>query len=213
MFNELGLYLANMEEKDCDRRELLQMMAKYGIYPTVAGQKRGFENSIYCEDGKIIALIDDDAYSHLIKNLGNVTGEKLVFLPSDKDYGDFLWHCIENVRDELREWYDSMIENNGVNFEHINKTTSALKIRIMAISPTSDPWQPQMGMEFDSSTFKAFVISREIILPLFRNEGHEFQRIRRCPECGTYFYAKDIRKVFCSNGCRSTNAYKAKTQQ
>ncbi|QTO41333.1 hypothetical protein [Desulfovibrio desulfuricans] len=209
MFNELGLYLANLKEADCNQRDLLKIMAAHGIFHTVAGQKRGFETSIFAENGHQYSLVEDEYAVEMKKAFG----PEFMTLPSDEGYQAGLWACVGAVGAELRSWYDGIAAEGGFDVARVQELTSNLNVRVAVLSKTPDPWQPQMGMNFDGSNFKTIVLSREIVFPLFRNEGHEFQRIRRCPECGTYFYAKDIRKVFCSNGCRSTNAYKAKAQQ
>lgn len=213
---ELALEIANMTEKRCTPEELVRLMAIHKIYRTEAGERQGFDTSFATEQGNVYLTLPEPGIVKMVNRYRSdpdCDHQHDVLLPSDEGYRQKLWERVRAIRDEIRSWFDDFIENECVDFQRVKDCMKDMTIKVVAYAETDDPWQPDMGMSFDHGTLKSYIISHEIIWTLYRNAGNEFQRIRRCPECGKYFYAKDLRKVFCSTKCRNANAYKLRKEQ
>ena len=200
---DLAIEISNMTQDDCTPNKMLSLFARHQFYCSEYGSRQGFEEYAYV--GGRYFLFKEGAFPP-------AEASKFTVFPSQSDFSTLLWNEIKEFQQELREIFDSIIENKQLLPNIARKLVDGLELRLKTIQ-TDDKFQYRFEFETESSTFEWHVLAREFALPLYHGEGDKLARIRKCPECGTYFYAPDIRKTFCSVKCRNANAYKAKTQQ
>ncbi len=201
---EFAIAIANMARKECTAEYVQELIKEHGYYCSMAGEKLGYEEFFHDKDGKWIILSSLETYQS-IKD----SSPGRVVMPYEANYELALWTEISRIQDELILWFDDFIEGI-VPFERLSNLCNDISPKVIVYGPGADQWHPDMGMTFSSKTLFDYILSREIIWPFFRKEGGSFKRVRKCPECGKYFYAEDTRKVFCSGQCKGLNFYRAK---
>lgn len=127
----------------------------------------------------------------------------------DPDFNSFMWQAVEAIQKELKEWFDGFIVGK-VDVSRLQELQNNLKIEYLIFEDKDDPFNPSVFPNVLTSDVKFRVLAHEILDPFIKGNGHLFKRIRRCPECNTYFYAEDIRKMFCSQQCKGNNFYRTK---
>ena len=124
----------------------------------------------------------------------------------DPGFNAFLWKAIQAIQEELKEWFDDFIYGK-VSVPRLQELQKNMKMEYLIID-SGDPFSPSIFPNVLTSDIKFRVLAHEILDHFIKGNGHLFKRIRRCPECGTYFFAEDIRKMFCSTDCKGHNFYK-----
>lgn len=204
---ELGLEFANIEREDCTAPKMLRIFATHGIYFTKKGQQDGFEQWFYY-NCMHIALINDCAFINDIRSKQNtVRLRETTAIPSDSWYDESLWEAVSTVQSQLRAFYDEAIKYDRIPIDTVRAIYNDLKPPVYISGSTEDPWQVEIGIDCRRNNLLELILSQEIVEPIYKGLGREFQRIRRCPKCGRYFYAKDIRKLFCSTKCKNAHMY------
>lgn len=123
----------------------------------------------------------------------------------------YLSQLIAQSAGRVREWLNDFIYLGDIPSLRVEETLNDLK-PTMAAFVGRGKWFGSCEVKIRAG-FADALIFYEIVLPILSGKGEMFSRIRKCPECEKYFFAKDIRKMFCSNGCRSTHAYKKKVRE
>lgn len=203
---ELALSIANMKKDDCTSNNLINIFAKNGVYWTERGKEIGFDTSFSTKNYHI-ALIENDSlcklYDRNENDLDKETKDKYI-IPKKNDYEQKLQKAIGQVRKEIRTWLEYIVENNGIDYQRLKVFLEENKIAITAFSKTDNPFQPDIGISYRLPELENYIIAREIVYPIFKHDGDIFSRLRQCPECKDYFYADDIRSIYCSRKCRNT---------
>jgi len=200
---KIAMQIANMTEEQCTAENIQSIVMRCGYYQSMAGEERGFELGMFDCEGNLLVLTENDFHRNL---------KEKVFFPGDPNYNNLLWQEIGRIKKELVELFDSFIDDN-VPFSKLEAICKEISPKVVFYAPGANEWDPQMGMTFDNRTLRNFVLSQEIIWPFFRYEGEQFKRVGRCPECGTYFFADNIRKMFCSASCKGHNFYRTKKEK
>lgn len=202
---DLAIEIANMKKSECTPQAIQNLFARYGIYRSQKGQEVGYESSWFDDNIFIFFNKEDTLYKALAANKA-IPGQEdgcAYYAPGDKHYAEVLWAKVSDVQEKIRALFDKFIHGDPAT-EELKEICDNYKMRICFYAVTENPWRPNLGMIYDDSSVERYIISHEIIAIFYRGEGELFQRIRRCPECGKYFYAKDVRKTYCSEKCRNT---------
>lgn len=200
---DLSLRIANMTPKDCTVDAVLEIIKESGHIPNAKG-----DYNLYFRDGEKIIFLSVDDFSVLAaaRHPDNSA------LPSDKNYHEVLWGAISNIQAEIRFFFDAF--NNGdVPIEAVQSLYDELDVKTVLIENADNKWLPHKAMDANVKTLRNHLLATEIVWPFFKDRSEAFQRVRRCPECGKYFYAKDIRKIFCSQDCKGANFYRLKKKK
>ena len=128
--------------------------------------------------------------------------ERSIF-PGQPGYDEKLLGFMEPIKQELGFWCENFSEGR-VPFDRLQKMCTELNPRIVVRHETLSSWNPYFDIDLGPlANFKNFVLSRFLIAPFFRGEGESFQRIKKCPVCGSFFFAERLGRGFCSNACRN----------
>lgn len=200
---DLAIEISNMTQDDCTPDKMLSLFVRHKFYQTVSGARRGFEEHVYI--GGRYFLFREGAFPPA-ELMGNTVSH------SDSQFSSLLWNEIEKFQKKIHTIFDSIIVNKRLLPDIVERFVNDLSLRLKAMRAV-DKFKYEFTLDTTSPEFEHDVLAREFAIPLYHGEGEKLARIRKCPECGTYFYAPDIRKTFCSVKCRNANAYKAKTQQ
>lgn len=209
---DLAIEIANMKQEECSEKSIQNLFARHGIWASEDGYERGFEPYWWNNDGNekgVYALFFDSqiAHDHIIyttsKKIEKEQKIKRALAPGEQGFDGSLWRVVSEVQAEIRNLFNEFISGYPCP-EKIKKLFKDLSLKVRYIDNPEDKWSPVIELEGDHKSVKNLILSREIIFPFYRGEGHLFQRIRRCPECGNYFFAKDVRKTYCSEKCRNT---------
>ena len=199
---EMSIKFANLCENECSAENIQEIIKQFGCFMSLAGEKRGYDHDFYDSKGNLIVLTIE--LTHLDSKKAN---PDKTFLPGDPDHKRHLWQAILRIKEELAMWFDGFIENK-VPFDKLKSLFLEINPSLVVLAEGKTPWQPQMGMTLGSGSLREFVLAREILLTFSRGKGEQFKRIRKCPECGKYFFAHDVRKTFCSPHCKGANFYR-----
>ena len=159
-------------------------------------------NGTECEREVVKAIATSDAFHVLHDEL-----KKEI----DKNGEAYLPQIITQAVERVRVWMDDFIAIGDIPSQRVEETLSDLK-PTMATFVSRGKWFGSCEVKIRAG-FADALIFHEIVLPILSGKGEMFSRIRKCPECGAYFYASDIRKTFCSVKCRNANAYKKKVKE
>lgn len=206
----LAIELSNIKKSECKHPAIRNMFARHNLYVSQAGAEAGSEHYWWTgEKNKGIAFIflERPASDDIVYEMGlaaeKETGKKRMLCPGDEGYNEYLWDKVSNVQEKIRVFFDKFIQGDPAT-EEFQKLCDEYHMKIRFRDATDDPWIPSLEMTYDDTSTERLIISREIVATFYNGLGPLFQRIRRCPECGDYFYAKDIRKTYCSEKCRNT---------
>ena len=201
---EMSIKFANLCESECNAENIQEIVKQFGCVTSLGGEKRGYDHELYDGKGNLIVLTPELA--HLDSKGAN---PDRTFLPGEPDYKRHLWHEVRRIKEELVIWFEGFIDDN-VPFDKLKALYLEIKPTLVPITEGKTMWQPEMGMTMGSGSLREFVLAHEILLTFFLGKGEQFQRIRKCLECGSYFHAADIRKKFCSTSCKGNNFYRLK---
>lgn len=203
---ELALAIANMKKTDCTSNNLINIFAKNGVYWTERGKEIGFDTSFSTKNYHV-ALMENDPlcklYARNKSDLDKETRDKYI-IPGENDYENKIQKAVGQVRKEIRTWLEYIVENNGIDYQRLKGFLDKNKMAIVAFSETDNPFQPNIGISYGLPELENYIIAREFIWPIFKHEGDRLSRLRQCPECNDFFFASDIRSVYCSRKCRNT---------
>ena len=204
---ELSLTILNMKKEECTAERVFEIHKTFPIEVSRQYSVEGFESVLHTQDQKWLFLHHEEGFVSDKEALPDV-----FFLPSDEGYDNLLWSEISLIQAELRIWFDSFIDGI-IPFERLQETCSKIEPILFVSSKGENPWKPIMGVWGKTRTLLDFILMNEIIGTFYSGLGEQFQRIRICPECGNYFYAQDIRKIFCTQDCKGANFYRLKRKK
>lgn len=213
MFN-ISKDFANMKEEDCTPSNLLKIFAINEIVLSSDDWNSTF-NTHAIFDKYHIYLTEPSQktreYREKIKN-DKINYKFPMVFPDDNDYKKILLSEVKSIRDEVRTWFDFIIKNQSIDESKLN---DFMINHNMQLNTTGliDKFEPDFYISPCFDNLKSFIISHDLILPLYKGYGKDFKRIKRCPECKKYFYAKDLRQIFCGIECKNTNYYKNKKEK
>ena len=203
---DLAIEITNMKKSECTPQAIQNLFARYGISYTQKGADVGYEDHWF-GDGKYIFFDRENPFYKKLaatpEGTTILTSKIPTYAPGDEHFAEVLWAAVSNVQEKIRAFFDKFIQDDPAT-EELKKICDNYRMRIFFHGVTDNPWRPSLGMLYDNSSVERYIISHEIVATFYRGEGELFQRIRRCPECGNYFYAKDVRKTYCSEKCRNT---------
>lgn len=205
---ELSMAIVNMGKAECTPERVLQLHKDNQVYFSQAGYEAGYEDKLITRDKKWLFLIPTEKFCDF-----KIASPDAIFYPADPEHSNMLWDEIKAVKDELTSLFDSFIDGQ-VPSSRFDELCDEFSIKFKVFENKTNPWQPNIKPSDDGiATFFEYVLCHEILFKFLSSEGEQFKRIRRCPECGKYFFAEDSRKIFCSSQCKGNNFYRLKMKK
>ena len=91
--------------------------------------------------------------------------------------------------------------------EFVNSRLSRFKTSNLIVSETDDPFKLSFELNLFPLNLEMHLDIYEIIYPLWRGEGTEFSRLKKCGHCSNFFHARSLKAVFCSVKCKNAHGY------
>jgi len=205
---DLAIEIANMKQEDCTARNIQNLIARHRMWVSQAGYEAGYETYWWDknEKGEELSLLfytpQPGSLFGKVREMQRPGCGYIVLCPGDDNYEATLWEAVSSVQKTIRALFDNFISGLP-DIEMLQTLCKQMSLQPF-FEKTNNPWIPQIVAPVDRSTATKLILSREIVIPFIHGIGENFQRIRCCPECGDYFYAKDIRKTYCEEKCRNS---------
>jgi len=200
---ELLLRFANMREEDCTPEWLLGLYKEFGIMHSMAGDTRGYEHFIITSGmpGYRFFMVDDDPTPLEMEVFGLRRVSSL-----DVRFQLLLWPQLSKCRDAIRQQLDNYA-SGIIDIDYLNSLMGDTTFRF---SSSLDTWKPKLESKgYSTGTIEDYICKLEIIDMFLCARGDEFSRVRKCANCGKYFYATHKNnRLFCSKQCKSAYHYR-----
>lgn len=198
---DLLLDFLNLDEEDMTPEGLGRFYAAQGIRHSLAGDARGHEAWLRTTQAPDLCFpfAEDE-------DLKRLWGESYVS-PTAEAFKAILRPLLVQSRDKLRAIVDQFSAGNvdlGVLISLLHESG----IEGFTFLDSGDKWKPTVDYIYKASSIEQHVIAQGVIAPFFYGRGEEFSRVRKCQECGKYFFAKYKNKTFCSKKCINSYNYR-----
>lgn len=206
---DMAIAFANLKEEKCNAETIMGIFAKNHYLEHYENNRLTCATHLQTDIAFVDLRAENTPKDNVMISEKIRADRKHIYLhPSMPDYEKGLWLVIKYVIFDVRSWLNEIVDNEAINFERVASFLKKHQITLQAFSKTDDPFQPFVGVNFLLPNLQDFIILNDIIKPLYEKCGHEFMRLKRCPECFDFFYAKDMRQKFCNIPCRNRHFFK-----
>jgi hypothetical protein len=187
--------LVNLKKTETLRQDLQKIFVDFGIS---TGDSMRPDNLIRSKDNSQIFFLSD---------FSNENRRDGVIFPGDDGFDDGLWASVEEIQEEAERILGNFADEKPVDTAWLSKLfIDTADKNFFEPDPIDElnlnfiPVKPAKNLSFYNAVLRFGLVDFFI-----RGEGREFRRIRRCRNCGTFFFAKDLRRIFCTTRCKNSH--------